>query len=120
MFTKPSTNINRPFKMKKIIDNAINELRLKGIEPVIVNLTENDYDDLLKECQQDYPDITKVTVYNGIEVQCDIPDAPYAANPLLSFSYIASAHAFRRNEEQVFEQIRTGRIFNLQSLKEIL
>lgn len=127
--------------MRKIINNAINKLKLINIEPAIINLTEKDYKKLKKECElnlakgTDYADgfLKELEFYNGIEIDCRVVDEDEAdkIHPLLSQSHIASSTKimginFWIPEEPLLGKIRemipaeNGRMFNLRTLEEIL
>lgn len=101
--------------MKNRIDAAILSLKSIGVDPQIINLTEVDYNQFIKEFDlyiknvvdnADYK-IDKLQCYNGVEIDCILPDIDEASNPLLSESYIAGAG------------ILETRLFNLDSLEEI-
>lgn len=97
--------------MKTIIDNAINELKIKGIEPVIINLSEKDYNEFIQEVNltvstsKDYMDgyVKELKFYRNIEIDHRLCRKDESRS--LSQSYIASKKLM-------------GRIFNIRTLKE--
>ena len=68
--------------MTEIIDNAILKLNSMGVTPCIINLTEVDYKDLVKEVDlftkrcEDYADghIKDIQFYKDIEIDCRVLD----------------------------------------------
>jgi len=111
-------------KIIPIINTAINELQLKGVDPLLINLTRSDYDMLISEIKlynrigKDYVDgeIKNLQFYKGIEIDCRLPDLVEVCNPLLADSYIVSSTTYEKHNKN---QTRKKRLFNLKSLKEI-
>lgn len=129
--------------MKEIVDNAIAELLKMGVAPELINLTEKDYAQLIKECKlqiakgEDSCDgyIKDLAYYKEIEVDCRVLDKDEAKeiHSMLSESYICSSSRFisiingftlketlEGRIKDVFIQKELGRGFNLRTLKEIL
>lgn len=129
-------------KITEIIDNAIDWLQIVGITPELINLTEKDYQQLIREYKlqtkkgEDYYDgyIKDLTYYKGIEIDCRVLDEDEAKeiHSMLSESYICSSNRFvsistfipketlEGRIKKIFVQKELGRAFNLRTLKEIL
>lgn len=131
--------------MIELIDKAILYMYSIGLNPSIINLTEEDYKGLKDELKQyqlanilNYlnsktPFISKIEEYRGIKIQSlsnvciNYLDDNEGPNPYTTQSFIASSNIYKQqqyNNRRISsnhpnELIRKGRMFNLHTMKEI-
>lgn len=129
------------FKMKKRIDKTITMMKEKGLTPTIINLTEKDYKEFVKEIDvvtregEDYADgeIRELQFYRDVMIECMVLDKDEALkiHPMLAESYIASSTKFQGINYLIPRHpltgyirklipVENGRAFNIKTLQEIL
>lgn len=112
--------------IEKIIKEAICHCKKNFVEPKLINLTDEDFKELEHSLSVkmgiDYADgeRKKLTYYEGIEVDCRLPEADEVANKLWTFSFICSYNEYENSLGGGLKLVKKGRYFNLRSLEEIV